>query len=191
MWRLCERTGRSNQKQIVQQAPVVFEVTGPNMAVRRRRTMSGTVPHLTLLADYLALVYHEARNVRHLIHAGFIDSGPWTRLISLPVNREKAWRELQSIRAAARKAQPPRDVLSAFERRFEISLQQLIELYGHQAWRGGAHGGNAWKGIAQLVGDAVEYLEAKMGNPTSRFSGPGARAARTPSAERERYAHLV
>jgi hypothetical protein len=122
--------------------------------------MTSTATHLALLADYLALVYHEARNVRHLIHAGFLEPGPWARLTSLPVNREKAWSGLQSTRTAARKAQRPCDVLSAFERRFQISLQQLIGLYGHQAWRGGAHGGNAWKGIAQLVSDAAEHLEA-------------------------------
>jgi hypothetical protein len=112
-----------------------------------------------LLADYLALVYHEARNVHHLIHRGFVDAAPWTHLTSLPVNRDKAWGELQNTRATARKAQRPRDVLSVFERRFHISLLQLIELYGHQAWRGGAHGGNAWKGIAELVCGAAEYLE--------------------------------
>jgi len=122
--------------------------------------MPDAAPCLSLLADYLALVYHEGRNVRHLIHGRFVGAAPWAHLTSLPVNREKAWREIQRTRAATRKAQTPHDVLSAFERRFHISLAQLIELYGHQAWRGSARGGNAWKGIAQLVYDAAEYLEA-------------------------------
>lgn len=122
--------------------------------------MSDATACLGSLADYLTLVYHEARNVRHLIHGGFIEAAPWRSLISLPVNREKAWRELQDTRAKARKAQTPREALSLFERRFNISLQQLIELYGHNAWRGGAYGGNAWSGIAQLVRDFSEYLES-------------------------------
>jgi hypothetical protein len=121
--------------------------------------MGGPITSLSLLADYLALVYHEARNVRHLTHRGFVDAAPWRHLTSLPVNRELAWRELQSARAEAREAKTPRAVLSVFERRFRISLAQLIELYGHPKWRGGAHGGNAWKGISELVRRAAKHLE--------------------------------
>jgi len=95
-----------------------------------------------------------------LIRGGYIEAAPWALLISLPVNREKAWRELQGTRAKARMAQTPSEALSLFEERFQVSLQQLIELYGHKAWRGGAYGGNAWSGIAQTVSDIAECLEA-------------------------------
>jgi len=122
--------------------------------------MSDAATDIGLLADYLALVYHEARNVRHLSQGGYIDAAPWASLISLPVNRERAWRELQSTRAKARLAHTAAEALSLFRRRFHVSLPQLIELYQHKAWRGAAYGGNAWNGIAQGVLDVAECLEA-------------------------------
>lgn len=152
--------------------------------------MSDAVPRLSLLADYLALVYHEARNVRHLIRRSVVDAAPWTYVVSLPVNREKAWRELQSTRATARKAQTPRDVQSVFERRFHVSLLQLIELYGHQAWRGGAHGGNAWKGIAQLICRAAEHLEANRITETQEDFDRLAQAHHNTGLVSEKLHHL-
>jgi len=37
-----------------------------------------------LLADFITLVYHEARNVRHLIEKGCLDSTGLEKLQSLP-----------------------------------------------------------------------------------------------------------
>jgi hypothetical protein len=49
---------------------------------------------VSLLADGLALVYHEGRHVRHLVRAGRVDPGGWEVLLSLPTNRVDAWREV-------------------------------------------------------------------------------------------------
>lgn len=107
--------------------------------------------HLALLVDYTALIYHEARNVRHLIHAQAIAPDSWKYLVALPINRIKAWEEIQSIRSKAKKAQTVREVLLPFERRFKVTLEQLNELYDHPSWRSSAYGGNAWKRITELV----------------------------------------
>lgn len=113
-----------------------------------------------LLADYVALVYHEARNVRHLIRAGAIEPEEWKYLVSLPVNRDEAWQALQDVRAQARQANDPAGVLHIFERRFRVSLAQLVALYGNQAWRNQAYGGNAWERVAELVRQLAECLDA-------------------------------
>jgi hypothetical protein len=115
---------------------------------------------LARLADYVALVYHEARNVRHLIRAQASEPEQWKYLVALPVNRDKAWQALQGARAQARRTHSTAGVLQVFERRFRVSLPQLVALYGNQAWRNQPYGGNAWKAIAELVQKLVVCLEA-------------------------------
>src|SRR5579859_609319 len=112
------------------------------------------------LAAYAALVYHEARNVRHLIRAGVVEPQEWKYLVALPVNREAAWQALQDARAQARQANDATGVLEVFELRFRVSLTQLVELYGNQAWRSQPYGGNAWKRIAELVRKLAACLDA-------------------------------
>lgn len=112
------------------------------------------------LADYVTLVYHEARNVRHLIRDGLVEPGPWKYLIALDNKRENAWATLQPIRRAAQAGQDVPAVTSLFERRFRVSLAQLVELYGHPGWRNQAYGGNAWRAIAEMVRDLAVSLEA-------------------------------
>jgi hypothetical protein len=93
------------------------------------------------LADYLALVYHEARNVRHLIRAQAIESEPWKYLIALPVKREEAWQMLRDVRTQVRQAEDAVGALQVFERRFRVSLAQLVALYGNKGWRNAPYGG--------------------------------------------------
>jgi hypothetical protein len=115
--------------------------------------------HLPLLADYTALVYHEARNVRHLIQTRVIEPEAWKYLVVLPVNRNKAWEALQDIRSEAQQAETVRAALLPFERRFRVTLEQLQVLYDNPVWRNAAYGGNAWKAITKLVRQLAVALE--------------------------------
>lgn len=115
--------------------------------------------HLSWLVDYVALVYHEGRNVRHLLQAQAVAPEQWKYLVALPVNRNKAWEMLQGIRWEARKAETARAALVPFERRFKVTLEQLEVLYANPAWRNAAYGGNAWKTITQLVRGLAAALE--------------------------------
>jgi hypothetical protein len=112
-----------------------------------------------LLVDYVALVYHEARNVRYLIRVRAVEPEAWKYLVTLPVNRHKAWEALQGIRAEAHQAETVRAALLPFERRFKVTLEQLLVLYDNPAWRHAAYGGNAWKIIATLVWSLAAALE--------------------------------
>ena len=115
---------------------------------------------LNWLADYVALVYHEARNVRHLVRARAVEQDQWKYLVALPVNRDEAWRALQDTRAQARRAGSAAEILQIFERRLRVSLTHLASLYANPGWRNQPFGGNAWKGIADLVGKLASCLEA-------------------------------
>lgn len=118
------------------------------------------------LADLIALVYHEARNVRHLIKAGFIDPAPFTHLVSLPVNRDEAWAALQDYRTAALNAKSDSEAAMVFERRFGVSLAELAAVYANDRWRNSAYGGNAWFAITLKVADLLELGDEDAAAPT-------------------------
>ena len=131
--------------------------------------------YLERLANYVALVYHEARNVRHLIRARAIEAEAWKYLVALPVNRDEAWRALQATRLEAQRAKTARGLLLTFERRFRVPLIQLVELYGNPGWRNGAYGGNAWKRITELVQKLAACLESgRLSDADELFDSLGA-----------------
>ncbi len=129
--------------------------------------MNNMREHLPLLVDYAAVVYHEARNVRHLIKERAVEPESWKYLVALPVNRNKAWEALQDIRSEARKAETVRAALLPFERRFKVTLEQLQVLYDNPAWRNAAYGGNAWKAISKLVWRLAVALEKGQSDEVS------------------------
>jgi len=114
---------------------------------------------MQLLADGLALVYHEARHVRHLIKPGFLAQEGWERFTSLPADRVDAWRAMQPLRDKAAAADSPTAAASVFTTAFHKDLDHLNELYANVHWRhASAVGGHAWRGATQAVSDLVEAL---------------------------------
>jgi hypothetical protein len=113
--------------------------------------MNNLGQYISLLADYTTLVYHEARNVRHLIHDQVVEPEMWKYLISLPVNRDKAWETMQDSRSKAQQAHTVQAILSPFEQRFKLNLDQLQTLFENPAWHGARFGGNAWADITRKV----------------------------------------
>jgi hypothetical protein len=107
---------------------------------------------IRLLADGLALVYHEARHARHLVKAGHISPIGWDRLLSLPTNRVDAWRAIQAIRKKAAYSATAASASSTFEQRFGKSLADLQHLYSNNHWKHAASvGGHAWCGVTAAV----------------------------------------
>jgi len=112
-----------------------------------------TTDAMRLLADGLALVYHEARHARHLVKGGFLPSTGWERLLSLPTNRVKAWQAIQAVREDAAKALTPDEAIDLFEKRFGKDLASLGELYANEHWKHAKTvGGHAWRGVTAAVG---------------------------------------
>ena len=128
---------------------------GPQAKLRMNRD------HFDTLCDGLALIYHEARNVRHLIRKGFIDGDRWRYLVSLPTNRDDAWRKFTPLRRQALASQSVDGALDLFENRFHVSLSQLQVMFSNQNWRHARlYGGNAW---ARIVGLAASLAEGMKG----------------------------
>jgi hypothetical protein len=119
-----------------------------------------TPDSVKLLADGLALVYHEARHARHLVKAGYLSTAGWERLLSLPTNRVQAWSVIQTVREAAAEAKTASEAAVGFERRFRKSLAELQGLYTNDHWRTKkVFGGHAWYGVTATVialRDAIE-----------------------------------
>jgi hypothetical protein len=112
------------------------DAAGPGMCSVTRspclesdRTMSAmggfAGDRIALLADYLTLVYHEARNVRHLVSEGVVEPERWRFLVALPKNRDAAWREMQGLRRQASLAESASESAQVFTERFSLSLEDL------------------------------------------------------------------
>jgi hypothetical protein len=87
----------------------------------------------------------------------FSRQGSWApKLVSLPVNRDGAWRAMETIRQEAASAGTAREVAGAFEVRFGVSLAELEELYRVPVWKDSLYGGNKWAPICGAVRDLVE-----------------------------------
>ncbi|MDQ3986861.1 MAG: hypothetical protein M3280_10260 [Actinomycetota bacterium] len=108
--------------------------------------------------DLVALTYHEARNVRHLVREGLLEPERYSTLMSLPTNKFKAWKDLSALREEASVQGDVQSALRVFSDRFDITLAELEILYKHEGWRNAQIGGNAWARIAAAVNDLATAL---------------------------------
>ena len=117
---------------------------------------------IELFANNLALAYHEARNVRHLVRAGHLDSRPYQMLIDgMSKNRDEAWEQLQPLRCDATRARSAQHVEAIFSHKFGLSLEDLVALSDNPNWKGTPFGGNRWADIDRAL---VELMSAIDGN---------------------------
>lgn len=122
-----------------------------------------------LLCDSVALIYHESRNVRHLLHAGLLNPDPWRFVVSLPTNRDAAWRQIVPLRDKARKTLSVDGALNVFELRFHVSLLHLSEMFSNENWRHARfYGGNAWARITDLAIQLAGALRNEDGGPAHK-----------------------
>jgi len=131
----------------------------------RLHEFAAIVHAIELLADGLALICHEARNVRHLIQARAIPATGWDRLVALPKKRGDAWKEVQALRMAARRCSTATECAHVFEKRFGWTILDLRNLFANPNWKyAKGYGGNAWLGITALLlslQDAIAQGEEK------------------------------
>jgi hypothetical protein len=107
------------------------------------------------------MVYHEARNVRFPIERGRVpDAVRFRKLVELPRNREEAWRQMRKIRDTAIRTKTSDRISKTFRQAYEISVDDLAELYARSIWKDSPVGGNAWGRIALAVGECLDAFEA-------------------------------
>ena len=121
-------------------------------------------------ADYVTLVYHEARNVRHL-PKDKVDRQPYRRIIDhLPRDRWDAWRKLQPLRVAAKKERSAHEAGKIFRDKFGVGLEDLVVLFKNPNWRHAKlYGGNRWAEITRSVVEFKGTIEAEDSDRASQF----------------------
>jgi hypothetical protein len=107
---------------------------------------------IQLLADGLALVYHEARHVRFLTTAGHLPLEPWAAFIDLPRSRIDAWRAILPWRKSAAQQTSGAAAAEVFRSEYERTAAELAVLFAHPQW---AHtealGGPVWGRVVAFV----------------------------------------
>jgi hypothetical protein len=117
-------------------------------------------------ADYVALAFHEARNVRHLVKDGKIERAKYHLLIDgLSGSRIEAWKQIQPLRNEATQAQCACDVEAIFIRKYSLTLEDLTDLSMHSGWRDSPYGGNKWVDIDRALIELRTAIE--QGNEPS------------------------
>jgi len=124
--------------------------------------MTSTPEEFNVFCNSIALIYHESRNVRHLINKNLLNPEPWRFLVSLPTNPENAWREIAQLRDKALQRHSAVSALKVFESRFHICLLDLPAMFANENWRHAkGYGGNAWAAIAELALQLADALRTK------------------------------
>lgn len=114
---------------------------------------------LTRLADCICLVFHEARNVRHIKHK-IENWAKYKELISLPKNRSEAWKAMSGTRNVAARAVTAVQALDRFQEKYRVSIEELCCLYQEPIWKDSASvGGNKWMSISRKVADLVRVFD--------------------------------
>lgn len=109
--------------------------------------------------DYVALLYHEARNVRHLVKLGAVSTSDFARLIALPTNKYAAWSEISRMRTKAASGKGEA-AIGIFESAYGVTLGDLAALFARPEWKNNSpgYGGNRWTEIAKAVQDLRDVL---------------------------------
>ena len=89
---------------------------------------------IQLLADGLALVYHEARHVRFLVSEGHLPLEPWGALIDLPREGVEAWRAILPWRKKAATETSGAAAVEVFRKEYERPAADLAVLFAKPNW---------------------------------------------------------
>ncbi|MCX5888704.1 MAG: hypothetical protein NTY36_04545 [Deltaproteobacteria bacterium] len=115
---------------------------------------------LRTFVDFICLLYHEARNVRHPIkEAKLAKEEKYLRLLNLPNNRDEAWVEMAKLREKASEYDNADKIINLFQKKYEISLQGILALYKEPCWKNTSYGGNRWAPICFKVLELVETIK--------------------------------
>ena len=118
------------------------------------------------LVDLICLVYHEARNVRHPIKHGRLSTdGIYRKLLNLAKNRATAWDQMAQVRDKAARAKTPVDAAMVFQEVYDLTLNDLQQLYRQPFWRHSPTGGNKWSDITKAVENLMTCMVSGQSAP--------------------------
>ncbi len=110
--------------------------------------------------EFLALVYHEARNVRLLFRQNVVSRKTYEPLANhLPPESQQAWKRLIAVQQRASEAESAIAAAEVFKTDLGCSADDLATLFENPAWRRVPQtGGQRWAAIVKRVaelGDAI------------------------------------
>jgi hypothetical protein len=121
-----------------------------------------------LFADYVTLVYHEARYLTEL-------DTPEVKLLCQKLSKEKcpnryvAWKVLQPLRQTATRLPTANSIHALFTARLGVSLERVAVLFGDRRWDGRGVGGKRWADAARKLVEIEEAIEAKQTEVSERL----------------------
>ena len=117
--------------------------------------------NISNLVDFICLLYHEARNARHLIKAAKLSNElKYSKLRTLPKNRDEAWQHMGRLRDKAVNISQISEVKRLFEYEYGINLEELLILFREEGWKGSLYGGNKWAPICSQIIELLEAIES-------------------------------
>jgi hypothetical protein len=113
--------------------------------------------------EFIALLYHEGRNVSRLFRHNAASKKTFNDLAGLPPDEAKAWDRLITVQQKAASAVSVGAVHETFQETFGCSVADLAHLFGSDGWhRVPNFGGARWAAIAKSVealGDAIDHKD--------------------------------
>jgi hypothetical protein len=127
---------------------------------------------LPQFVEFMALVYHEGRNVSRIFHLNAASKKTFGKLADLPPDEKQAWEKLIHIQQRASETASAKEAEALFREDFGPSLEELHVMFGNAAWKrfpqyGGAH----WAAISKQTIDLRDALDKKNDAAAEKLLG--------------------
>ena len=125
---------------------------------------------LPQFVEFMALVYHEGRNVSRIFHLNAASTKTFGKLAELPPDDAKAWEMLIPSQQRATETASAKDAEALFREDFGCSLLDIGKMFEHTAWRRfPQYGGARWAAVAKAVSDLRDAIDAKDDTAASKL----------------------
>ena len=112
--------------------------------------------------EFVALVYHEGRNVKSLFRHNAASKKTFGQLADLPPDPGPAWDRLIAVQQKAAGTASAAEAENVFRDELGCALSDLAAMFGHQAWhRVPGAGGARWAAITKSVIDLGASIDKK------------------------------
>jgi hypothetical protein len=117
---------------------------------------------LPQFVEYMALVYHEGRNVSRIFHLHAASTKTFGALVELGPDANKAWEKLIYFQQRTIDATSAKEAEALFIDYFGTTLEDIQKMFEHIAWkRFPQYGGSRWASIGKAVIDLRDAIDKK------------------------------
>jgi hypothetical protein len=112
--------------------------------------------------EFVALLYHEGRNVSRLFRYNAASKKTFAELAGLPPDEAQAWDRLITLQQKAATTVSATAAEEVFKETFGCSVADLANLFGSDGWHRVPNlGGARWAAIAKSVGALGDAIDKK------------------------------